>query len=108
MGMRQSLLGEGVRLLRSASQHLCLRQREITERLDIYSFYRSPLCHCLREQRHGVGNTPAQSIRCTQGRSHPGEPEPEVRVLADVYGPFKQGECPGQVALAEGQQTDPP
>ena len=32
----------------------------------------------------------------------------EVRVLTEAHGPFEQGEGPGQVALAEGQQTDPP
>ena len=28
--------------------------------------------------------------------------------LTEAHGPFEQGECPGQVALAEGQQTNPP
>ena len=32
----------------------------------------------------------------------------EVRFLTDAHGPFEPGECPGQVALAEGQQTEPP
>ena len=32
----------------------------------------------------------------------------EVRFLTEAHGPFEQGERPGQVALAEGQQTDPP
>ena len=68
----------------------------------------SRLFHRLREQRHGVGDAPAQGVRRPQGRSHPGEIDWEVRVLTDAHGPFEQGECPGQVALAEGQQTDPP
>ena len=66
------------------------------------------LFHRLREQRHGVGDAPGQGVRRTQGRSHPGEIDREVRVLTDAHGPFEQGERPGQVALAEGQQTDPP
>ena len=27
--------------------------------------------------------------------------------MTDAHGPFEPGESPGQVALAEGQQTDP-
>ena len=67
----------------------------------------SALLHRLREQRHGVGDAPSQGVRRAQGRSHPGEIEREVCVLTDAHGPFEQGECPGQVALAEGQQTEP-
>ena len=37
-----------------------------------------------------------------------GNKDREVRVLTDAYGPFEPGERPGQVALAEGQQTNPP
>ena len=37
-----------------------------------------------------------------------GETGWKVRVLADAHGAFEQGECPVQVALAEGQQTNPP
>ena len=107
-GMRQRALGEGVRLLQAASQQLRLPQGETTERLKVYSFRCSGLFHRLREQRHGVGDAPGQGICRTQGRSHPGEPAREVRVLTDAHGPFEQGERPGQVALAEGQQTDPP
>ena len=65
------------------------------------------LLHRLREQRHGVGDAPAQGIRRPQGRSHHGEIDREVRLLTDAHGPFEQGERPGQVALAEGQQTEP-
>ena len=107
-GERQRLLGEGLRLLQAASQQLRLPQGETTERLKVYPFHCSRLFHRLREQRHGVGDAPGQGIRRTQGRSHPGEKDREVRVLTDAHGPFEQGERPGQVALAEGQQTDPP
>ena len=87
----------------------CASPRErLTERLIAYYFRCNGLFHRLREQRHGVGDAPAQGIRRPQGRSHPGEIEREVRVLTDAHGPFEQGERPGQVALAEGQQTDPP
>ena len=65
------------------------------------------LFHRRREQRHGVGDASGQGIRCPQGRSHPGDKEREVRFLTDAHGPFKQGKGPGQVALAEGQETDP-
>src|SRR5262249_52777182 len=39
---------------------------------------------------------------------HQGEQGRVVRVLTDTHGPFEPGECPAQVALAEGQTTDPP
>ena len=107
-GERQRALGEGVRLLQAAGQQLRLPQGETTERLIACHFRCRGLFHRLREQRHGVGDAPGQGIRRTQGRSHPGEKEREVRVLTDAHGPFEQGERPGQVALAEGQQTDPP
>ena len=107
-GERQRTLGEGVRLLQAAGQHLRLPQGETTERLIDYRFRCNGLLHRLREQRHGVGDASGQGVRCTQGRSHPGEPDREVRFLTDAHGPFEQGERPGQVALAEGQQTDPP
>ena len=107
-GKRQRTLGEGVRLLQAASQHLRLPQGETTERLKGYCFHCSGLFHRLREQRHGIGDAPGQGIRRPQGRSYPGEIGWEVRVLTDAHGPFEQGERPGQVALAEGQQTDPP
>jgi hypothetical protein len=31
----------------------------------------------------------------------------QTHILTDAYGPFERRESPGQVALAEGQQTDP-
>ena len=42
-----------------------------------------------------------------QGRPHPREIARNVRVSTDAHGPFEQGECPGQVTLAEAQQTEP-
>ena len=65
------------------------------------------LFHYLREQRHGVGDTPAQGVRRPQGPPAIREIGREVRLLTDAHGPFEQGECPVQVTLAEGQQTDP-
>ena len=65
------------------------------------------LFHHLREQRHSVGEAPAQGVRCTQGRSHPGEIEWKVRVPTDAHGAFEQGERPGQVALAKEQHAYP-
>ena len=97
-----------MRLLQAASKQLRLPQGEPTERLKVYSFHHSGLFHRLREQRHGVGDAPTQSVRRTQGHSHHGEPDREVLVLTDAHGPFEQRKGPGQVALAEGQQTDPP
>src|SRR5712691_11394115 len=104
-GERQRARGESVRLLQAARQHLCFPKGETTERLDVYSFRYSRLFHRLREQRHGVGNAPGEGVRRPQGHSRPGEPEREVRVLADACGSFEQGECLGQVTLAEKQQT---
>src|SRR5262249_39775332 len=66
------------------------------------------LFHRLREQRYGVGDASLQSVRRTQGWSHQGEKEWEIRVLTDAHGPFELEECPAQVALAEGQQTNTP
>jgi hypothetical protein len=57
-GERQRPLGEGVRLLQVASQHLRLPQGETTEHLEVYSLRRSALLHPLHEQRHGVGDAP--------------------------------------------------
>ena len=107
-GERQRALGESLRLFQAASQHLRLPQRETTGHLRDYHFRCSCPFHRPREQGHGVGDAPAQGVRRTQGWSEPGEIGWEVHVLTDAYGPFKQGECPGQVALVEGQQTDPP
>ena len=107
-GVRQRVLGEGVRLLQAASQQLRLPQEETTERLIVYPFRGNCLFYRLREQRHGVGDAPGQGVRRAQGWSHPGEIAWKVRVLTDAHGPFEQGEGPGQVALAEEQQTNPP
>ena len=105
-GERQHPLGEGLRLLQAACQQIRLSQREKAERLHVYSCLRSRLFQRLREQRHGVGDAPAQGIRDHQGRSRPGEIYWEDRLLTETHGPFESGECPGHVALAEGQQTD--
>src|SRR4029453_17264628 len=55
MGERQRTLGEGVRLLQAAGQHLRFAQGETTERLKACHVRRSRLLQCLREQRYGVG-----------------------------------------------------
>ena len=107
-GVRQRALGEGVRLLHAASQHLRLPQGETTERLKPSCCPGSRLFHPLRQQRHSGGNAPAQDVRLPQSRGYGGKPEHDVRVLTDAYRPFQQRECPGQVALAEGEQTAPP
>src|SRR5262245_25048532 len=94
-GECQCLLGEGVRLLQAASQHLRLSQGEVTERLLVYSFDRHRLFQRLRQQRHSIGDTPTQSVCRTQGPSVDTEIAQEARVLTDVQGPFEQGEGPG-------------
>src|SRR5262249_28043205 len=99
---RQCILGEGLRLLQAASQHLCFPQGKTTERLKAYSFHRCGLLQRLREQWHSVGDALAQSVHRPQGCSYPGGIGREVRVLTDAHGPFESGECLGQVALAEG------
>jgi hypothetical protein len=48
-GMRQRTLGEGLRLVQAASQHLCFPQGESTERLVVYSSHRGALLHRLCE-----------------------------------------------------------
>jgi hypothetical protein len=49
--------------------------------------------------QYSVGDMPGQGVRRPQGRSHPREPDREIRVLTDTYGPFELRERPGQVAL---------
>jgi hypothetical protein len=102
-GDRQGTFGKGLRFLQPTRQHLCLPQGEGAERLKGFRFRRSRLFHRLREQRHGLGEAPAQCICGPQRRSHPGEPGPEARFLTTTYGLFEWGERSGQVALAEGQ-----
>ena len=87
-----------------AGLHLRLPQGETTECL--IDDRCNGLFHGLREQRHGVGDAPGEDIRRTQGRGLPGEKERDVHFLTDAHSPFEQGKRPGQVALAEGQQTD--
>ena len=65
------------------------------------------LLHRLREQWDGVGDTPGQGIRCSQGRSYPGKITREVCLATNADAPFEPGECPAQVTLAEGQLTNP-
>jgi len=88
-GERQRVLGKGVRLLEAASPQMRLPQGETTERLKYYYFRCSRLFHRLREQRHGITDAPAQSVRRSQGRSHPREIGWEVRFLADAYCTFE-------------------
>jgi hypothetical protein len=97
-----------VRLLQATGQQLRLTQGETPECRKGYRFPCRALFHRLREQRHGVGDAPAQRVRRAQGRSIQGEIAREVRLLTDVHGPFEPGERPGQIALAEGQQTKSP
>ena len=105
-GESQHPLGEGVRLLQATGQQMRFCQWETTQRLKACHVRGHGLFHRRREQRHGVGDAPRQDMRCPQGRSHPGDKEPEGRFLTDAHGPFKEGQGPGQVALAEEQQTD--
>jgi hypothetical protein len=108
MGECQRLLGEHLRLSQMAGQHLRLSQGETAEHLGLYSIGCRRLCQRPREQRHGFSDVPSQGVHRTQGRSRQGEKGREVRVLTDAHGLFEQGEGLRQVALAEGQQADPP
>src|SRR6266545_6942838 len=85
-----------------------LPQGQTTECLEVDAFCRSALLDRVREQWHGVSGTPAQGVCRPQGCSYPGEIEGKLRVLTEACGPLEEGECPGQVTLTEGQQTDPP
>jgi hypothetical protein len=51
-GERQGTLGEGVRLLQTVRQQICLGQGETTERLKADHFGCYGLFHRLREQGH--------------------------------------------------------
>ena len=107
--MCQRTFGKDVRLLQAASQQLRFLQRETTERLKACH---GPgyLLHGSREQRYGVSDVSRQRIRRPQGWRHQGEPGRilEIRLLQEAHRPFKQGEGPGQVTLAESEQTKPP
>src|SRR5262249_25060202 len=85
-----------------------LPQRATTECLIASHFHCYGLCQRLCQQWHGVGDASSQGIRRPQGRSYEGEPDREARFLTDAHGPFEPWERPMQVALAEGQQANPP
>src|SRR5262249_8686582 len=99
---------EGVGLFQAASQQLRLPQGETTERLVDYYCCCYGLFQRLCEQQYGVGAAPGQGVCRPQGRGQQGEAGRAGRVLTGAHGPFEQGDCPGEVALAEGQQTAPP
>src|SRR4029453_16284869 len=62
-GERQRVLGEGVRLLQAAGQHLRFAQGAATERLKACRVGCRGLFHCLVEERSSVGATPNPGIR---------------------------------------------
>ena len=64
---------------------------ETTERLKTTHVHCHGLFHCLCEQRHGLGNAPAQDICRTQGPGRPREKEREGRVLTEAYSLFGAG-----------------
>ena len=101
-GECQGSLGEGVCLPQAAGQHLRLPQRETTEGLIVDSLRCGALVQGLCEQSHSIRDAPGQGIRCPQGRSDPGEPDREIRVLTDAHGSFEQGKRPREVPVAEG------
>ena len=51
----QRPLGEGVRLLQTPRQDMCLPQGKTTEPLKCGSSRCHSLCQCLHQQRHGIG-----------------------------------------------------
>src|SRR5215831_17577351 len=61
-----------------------------------------------REQRHSIGDAPAQSVRFTQGYSHQGKVGGGVHILTEAHSTLEQEERFGQVTLAEGQHADAP
>ena len=67
----RAALSEGLRLLQAAGQRLRLPQGETTERLNRRPSSLAIACsNRLREQRHGVGDAPAQGI-CLRPRLQP-------------------------------------
>ena len=54
-----------------------------------------------------LATRPARIYAAPKATAIMGNKSREVCVLAETHGPFEQGEGPRQVALAEGQQTDP-
>ena len=105
-GMHECPLGEDVCIFPAAGQQLCLPEREATERLEGGLFHGRRLLHRLRQQGHGIDDPPGQAVRLPQGRGDPGEVGGEICLVTDLPGPFELGECPGQVALAEGEEAE--
>jgi hypothetical protein len=105
-GMRP--LGEDVCVLQAISQQLCFPQGETTVHLIAPHISCSHPFQRLHEQGHGVGDAPGEGVRRPQSRSHPREPERDVRGVTEGHGPFDLGERPVQVALAKEQQRNPP
>ena len=68
-----------LRLLQTASQHLRLPQGATTERLNLYYSRCHGMLHRLREQRHRVGDTPGQGVRCSQRCRHGRRNGPNAR-----------------------------
>src|ERR1051326_7173226 len=99
--MRQCALSEGMRVLQMVSQQMRLTEGKATERLKVYSFCCSHLCHRLCEQWHSVSDASAQGIRHTQGHSHQGEEDRKVPLMTDTHGAFEPWKGLAQVALAE-------
>ena len=107
-GMGQRALGEPVRLLQVAMPQIRLPQGELRERLVQRQDSARGLLDRLRQQRHRVGDAPAERVRGAQGRRYQGERGRGIDVLADTHRPFEAGACPVQVALTQREQTAPP
>ena len=107
-GERQRLLGEGVRLLRSAGLQLRLAQGEVTARLLDAHIQDTGLLDRPREQRHGLGDAPREGVGRPQSLREIGEIDRQVHLLTEAHGAFEQREGPVEVALDERHDPAPP
>ena len=100
-GERQRMLGEGVCLLQAAGAAAAPppgRRRQ--------SAWKTTASHAVVCSRACVSSDTASVMRPPRVYAAPkgaaiGEIDREVHILTDAHGAFEQGECPGQVALAE-------
>jgi len=106
-GECQRTLGEGVRLLQAAGEHVHLPQVDATARLIAHSFRCDCLLQRLCEQRYGIGDAPGQSIRRAQGLNHYGKQSRNVPDLAKFKGTFEQQDAPVDIPFGEVELADP-
>ena len=75
---------------------------------EIYSCHGHGLFHACVSSGTASATRPLRVYAAPNGGGELGKRCWKVYVLTDAHSPFEQGECSGQVTVAEGQQADPP